>query len=119
MFNKNLNINFISFFFIKNFFFKLLLKDVKYYFNNLFLFVGFIDYNIITLPIKVKKFTVVRSPFVSKLSREQFEIRTYKSIVTVSFNNSIFIKQQKSKILDFFRNSYVFLRLKVDINKYD
>jgi len=72
-----------------------------------------------TLPIRVKKFTVVRSPFVSKLSREQFEIRTYKSIVSVRFNNSIFIKQQKSLILDFFRNSYVFFRLKSNINKND
>ena len=115
MFNKNLNINFISFFFIKNFFFKLLLKDIRRCFNNLFLFFYFTDYNALTLPIKVKKFTVVRSPFVSKLSREQFEIRTYKNIVTLQFNNNIFIKQQKSLVCHFFKNSYVFLRLKVNI----
>ena len=119
MFNNNLNINFTSFLFIKNFFFKLLLKDIKNCFNNLFVFFNFTRYNTLTLPIKVKKFTVVRSPFVSKLSREQFEIRTYKNLITLQFNNNIFIKQKKNLISYFFRNSYVFLRLKINITNND
>ena len=116
MFN-NLNVNFIIIFLVKNFFLGLLLKDIKLYFNSLFFFFGFTKYSIVILPIKIKKFTVVRSPFVSKLSREQFEIRTYKGIVTTKFTNNVFIKQQESLISDFFRNSYIFLRLKSKSNK--
>jgi small subunit ribosomal protein S10 len=38
----------------------------------------------VPLPKKIKKYTVNRSPHVDKESREQFEVRTYKSIIIIS-----------------------------------
>lgn len=37
----------------------------------------------IPLPTKISKFTVLRSPFVDKKSREQFEIRIYKRLLDI------------------------------------
>jgi small subunit ribosomal protein S10 len=37
----------------------------------------------IPLPTEIKKFTVLRSPFVDKDSREQFEIRTHKRLIDI------------------------------------
>ena len=44
----------------------------------------------ILLPTKIDKFTVNRSPFVHKKSRDQFEIRTHKRMLEVyEFNPKI------------------------------
>ena len=37
----------------------------------------------IPLPTRIEKFTVIRSPFIDKDSREQFEIRTHKRLVDI------------------------------------
>jgi small subunit ribosomal protein S10 len=37
----------------------------------------------VPLPTSISKYTVVRSPFVDKDSREQFEMRTHKRIVDI------------------------------------
>jgi small subunit ribosomal protein S10 len=37
----------------------------------------------VPLPTRIEKFTVVRSPFIDKDSREQFEIRTHKRLIDV------------------------------------
>ena len=37
----------------------------------------------VPLPTRVEKFTVTRSPFIDKDSREQFEIRTHKRLIEV------------------------------------
>ncbi len=37
----------------------------------------------VPLPTRVEKFTVIRSPFIDKDSREQFEIRTHKRLIDV------------------------------------
>jgi len=37
----------------------------------------------VPLPTKIEKFTVLRSPFIDKDSREQFEIRTHKRLIDV------------------------------------
>jgi len=37
----------------------------------------------IPLPTNIGKFTVLRSPFIDKKSREQFEIRTHKRIIDI------------------------------------
>lgn len=37
----------------------------------------------VPLPTKIEKFTVMRSPFIDKDSREQFEIRTHKRLIEV------------------------------------
>jgi small subunit ribosomal protein S10 len=35
------------------------------------------------LPTEIKKYTVNRSPFIYKNSREQFEIRTHKRVIDI------------------------------------
>jgi small subunit ribosomal protein S10 len=37
----------------------------------------------IPLPTRIEKFTVIRSPFIDKDSREQFEIRTHKRLIDI------------------------------------
>jgi small subunit ribosomal protein S10 len=37
----------------------------------------------IPLPTEIGKFTVIRSPFIDKDSREQFEIRTHKRLIDI------------------------------------
>ena len=37
----------------------------------------------IPLPTGIEKFTVIRSPFIDKDSREQFEMRTHKRLIDV------------------------------------
>lgn len=37
----------------------------------------------IPLPSRIEKFTVNRSPFIDKKSREQFEIRTHKRMIDI------------------------------------
>lgn len=39
----------------------------------------------VPLPRSIRKFTVNRSPHVNKKSREQFEIRTQKRLITISY----------------------------------
>lgn len=37
----------------------------------------------VPLPTRIEKFTVMRSPFIDKDSREQFEIRTHKRLIDI------------------------------------
>jgi small subunit ribosomal protein S10 len=37
----------------------------------------------VPLPTRIERFTVARSPFIDKDSREQFEIRTHKRLIEV------------------------------------
>ena len=37
----------------------------------------------VPLPTRIEKFTVLRSPFIDKDSRKQFEIRTHKRLVDI------------------------------------
>src|SRR5213595_3896694 len=37
----------------------------------------------VPLPTRIQKYTVLRSPFIDKDSREQFEMRTHKRIVDI------------------------------------
>ena len=47
----------------------------------------FSNSKVVRLPVKVKKWTVIRSPHVHKKSREQFEMRTYTVIFKIQENN--------------------------------
>ena len=38
----------------------------------------------VPLPTRVEKFTVIKSPFIFKDSREQFEIRTHKRLIDIN-----------------------------------
>lgn len=37
----------------------------------------------VPLPTRIEKFTVMRSPFIDKDSRDQFEIRTHKRLIDI------------------------------------
>src|SRR5687767_4853373 len=37
----------------------------------------------VPLPTRIEKFTVIRSPFIDKDSREQFEMRTHKRLIDI------------------------------------
>jgi small subunit ribosomal protein S10 len=37
----------------------------------------------VPLPTRIQKFTVLRSPFIDKDSREQFEMRTHKRLIDI------------------------------------
>ena len=37
----------------------------------------------VPLPTRINKYTVMRSPFVNKKSREQFEMRTHKRLIDI------------------------------------
>jgi small subunit ribosomal protein S10 len=37
----------------------------------------------VPLPTRINKYTVLRSPFIDKKSREQFEIRTHKRLIDI------------------------------------
>ncbi len=41
----------------------------------------------IFLPSKIKKLTVIRSPHIHKKSRDQFQMKTYKRSMRLSFTN--------------------------------
>ncbi|TMD60072.1 MAG: 30S ribosomal protein S10, partial [Chloroflexi bacterium] len=38
----------------------------------------------VPLPTHIEKYTVIRSPFIDKDSREQFEIRTHKRLIDIN-----------------------------------
>lgn len=37
----------------------------------------------VPLPTRIKRFSVIRSPFIDKRSQEQFEIRTHKRLIDI------------------------------------
>ena len=41
------------------------------------------NYTYFNLPLKKKRITLLKSPHVNKTAREQFEIKNYKSIITL------------------------------------
>jgi len=47
----------------------------------------------IPLPVKINRYTVLRSPHVNKKSREQFEIRSFKRLLEISEPSSQTINQ--------------------------
>ncbi len=42
----------------------------------------------IPLPTRIERYTVLRSPFIDKKSREQFEIRTHKRLIDITEPNA-------------------------------
>jgi small subunit ribosomal protein S10 len=48
-----------------------------------------VNYKLIILPVKIKKFCVLSSPHIDKDSREQYEIRFYKGFIDFEVNNLI------------------------------
>jgi small subunit ribosomal protein S10 len=50
-----------------------------------------LELNLVRLPTKIKKFTVLSSPHVNKQSREQFEIRTHKRLIIIKNQDKKFV----------------------------
>ena len=44
---------------------------------------GAVVFGPVPLPTHIKKFSVIRSPFIDKDSQEQFEIRTHKRLIDI------------------------------------
>ncbi len=68
----------------------------------------------VSLPTKIQRMTVLRSPHVDKKSREQFELKVYSKLLTVKFNlNNNFDKHKAKLLINFIKNSSSGLNLKV------
>lgn len=48
-----------------------------------------IDFKIVSLPLKKKKKTLLKSPHVTKKAKESFELTFFKFVVIMSFNNQL------------------------------
>jgi len=53
----------------------------------------------INLPKKTKKYTVIRSPHVYSLSREQFEVSTFRRLLVLKTKKSNFLENNKTSYL--------------------
>jgi small subunit ribosomal protein S10 len=71
----------------------------------------------INLPKKIKKYTVIRSPHVYSLSREQFEIITHRRLIVLkNEKNSMLSLKSRLKLYDFYRKGlYRYLPIGVSI----
>ncbi len=49
---------------------------------------GAVVFGPVPLPTHIKKFSVIRSPFIDKDSQEQFEIRTHKRLIDIEETTS-------------------------------
>jgi ribosomal protein S10 len=93
--------------YIKSFYYNYMVRRIK----NLFIFLKknkmeFKTKKILFLPSKIKKFSVVKSPFVSKLDMEQFEVKIHKVILICDLNNIFFIQFLRKKKLIKIKNIY-------------
>ena len=50
-------------------------------------FLGINQYNQVFIPNKIRKITVLRSPHIDKKSREQFQIKKYKQVISISIKD--------------------------------
>jgi small subunit ribosomal protein S10 len=71
-----------------------LTKNIKTYTNFLktILVKLNVRYQIINLPIKTKKITLLKSPHVNKKAREQFEVNRTKTIIKIETNRKELVK---------------------------
>jgi small subunit ribosomal protein S10 len=77
---------------LKSYHFNFLQKNIELL-RNLFP-----NLQIIRLPVKMKKWTVIRSPHVHKKSREQFELRTFSAILQIQNENQLKIEHLQKLI---------------------
>jgi small subunit ribosomal protein S10 len=73
-----------------------------------------IETSLIHLPIKIQRFTVLRSPHIDKKSREQFEIKSHQRLLKIKidfFNlNNIFLIKY---LINYIKNSTAGCSLKI------
>lgn len=63
------------------------LKKVSAEFQNLCVGLGCRVSGIVALPIRIKKYCVLRSPHIDKDSRETFELRIHKHFLDINIEN--------------------------------
>ena len=69
---------------------------------------------IIRLPLRIKRFTVLRSPHVYKKSREQFELKTHHRMFVALFDfNNINDKKKAKLLINFAKSCSGSLQLKI------
>lgn len=61
---------------------------------------------VISLPIRTKRFTVLRSPHIYKKAREQFEVKTHHKALVIAFDLKNEYEKKKAKLLINFVKSY-------------
>jgi hypothetical protein len=68
-----------------------LVKDIMHIYLYIFRhkYFKFLQIHNVYLPKSIKKFSVVRSPTMSKLSKEQFETRIFKVCILIDITTSI------------------------------
>jgi len=96
----NISVESFSSYNLKFFFLKLnwLLKKkifIKNFYKNQ---KSFFKTTIVFLPIKIKKYTLNKSPHVNKKAREQFETRVFKAIINIK----LFVPLKKESIFIIF-----------------
>jgi small subunit ribosomal protein S10 len=94
---------------LKTFEKQLLIKNIKYI-SDFLIKNNFLLKNIIHLPIKKKRFCVLRSPHIDKDSREHFEILFYKAFIDID-NNSI--KSSLNTLLNINLDAGIFCNIKL------
>jgi small subunit ribosomal protein S10 len=72
---------------------------------------------IISLPIKIQRYTVLRSPHIDKKSREQFEFRHHNKLLIVNYDANDYNQVLKINFLiNYIKNSSSGSQLKVTYN---
>jgi ribosomal protein S10 len=102
-----LNKKYKIYIYIKSFYYNYMVRGIK----SLFIVlkknkIEFKAKKILFLPSKIKKFSVVKSPFVSKLDMEQFEIKTHKVLIVCYLSDILLIKFLREKRLIKLKNVY-------------
>lgn len=69
---------------------------------------------VIPLPIKIERFTVLKSPHIDKKSREQFEIKSYGKLLILNYDTSFINNTIKmSFLINYIKNSLSGCELKI------
>lgn len=70
--------------------------------------------NRIQLPLKIKKFTLLKSPHIFKKARTQIEVRMLKNVISITnFNTTNNISKLKKIITNIIKNLPITIRLKL------
>ena len=69
---------------------------------------------LISLPIKIQRFTVLKSPHIDKKSREQFEIKGYSKLLILNYDSNFINNSIKMNFLiNYIKNSLSGCELKI------
>lgn len=73
------------------------------------------SFKIINLPIKIKRYTVLRSPHIDKKSREQFEMKTFNRLLVINYDFSNIDDTYKINFfINYIKNSCAGIQMKIN-----